>query len=193
MEDAFVRKDIKKSKNGGIDKIIFDAEKFDLSGHDILRITDNKTNIYPYEYLENVSSLSDILQPYGAVVLLYQTKQNFGHWVAILDKGNKHLEFYDPYGLKPDQELDINNEYHLRLHGGVKTPHLTAFINSEGWKVEYNAEKLQKFLKDVNTCGRYCALRVRFRDSSIQKFNALLKNNKYYDPDFWVSSLTLLT
>ncbi len=29
-------------------------------------------------------------------------------------------------------------------------------------------------------------------DFSMEKFNGLLKNNKHYSPDFWVSAMTLL-
>lgn len=193
METEFVKQDVKKASVGtGIDSIIVDAEKFDLSGADILRITDNQTNILPYEELENVSNLQEILQPHGAVVILYQTAEKFGHWVCLLDKGNKNLEFYDPYGFDVDEELNIDNEFHLRQHQGLIVPHLSALIHKGRYKVEYNKERLQKILKDVNTCGRYCALRIRFRDISMKKFNGLLKNNKHYPPDFWVSALTLL-
>lgn len=191
MEQEFVDTDIKKT-NGGIDKVIKDAEVFDLSGDDILNLTYNKTRIMKYEDLKIYDSLEQILSPYRACVLLYQTGDKFGHWVSLIDRGNRKLEFYDPYGLKPDEELNINNEYHLRIHGGQITPHLTALIKKEGWKVEYNNQRLQRFLKDVNTCGRYCALRIRYRDLSIQKFNNLLTKNKHYEPDFWVSALTLL-
>lgn len=191
MENEFVKKDIQKSF-GGFDKIIKDSEIFDLSGSDILRITDNKTKILPYEALEHVSSLDEILNPFGSVVLLYQTSEKFGHWVALLDKGNHNLEFYDPYGLNVDEELNLDNDFHLRVHNGQLTPHLKSLINKDGWNVQYNKLKLQRMLKDVNTCGRYCALRVRFKDITMKKFNTLLTNNKYYHPDFWVSALTLL-
>ena len=192
-ERTFVKQDIKKSSTGtGFDNIVKDAERFDLSGADILRITDHKTRLLPYEGLENVSSLETILRPHGSVVILYQTAEQFGHWVVLLDRGNKNLEFYDPYGLDVDEELNINNEFHLRKHNGLITPHLTALIKKGNWNVHYNKERLQRMLKDVNTCGRYCALRVRFKDEPMKKFNALLKNNKHYIPDFWVSVLTLL-
>lgn len=193
MEREFIKEDIKKAAVGtGIDRIIKDGEVFNLSGEDILRITDGKTNILQYEKLDSVVSLDEVLSPHRALVLLYQTAERFGHWVVLLDKGNKNLEFYDPYGLDVDEELNIDNEFHLRIHGGVITPHLSALIEKGGWRVTYNKERLQQMLEDVNTCGRYCALRVRFRDSSMEKFNGLLKDNKHYEPDMWVTALTLL-
>jgi len=176
----------------GIDKTILNAEEYDLSGADILRITNNDTKLLPYEMLRTYDSLEQVLSEKGSVTILYETSKNYGHWVVILDKGNRNIEFYDPYGLAPDQELNYDNDYHLRLHGGELIPHLTMLIQSGGYKVEYNKEQLQKYLPDVNTCGRYCALRVRFKDISMNKFNDLLTKNKHYNPDFWVSALTIL-
>jgi hypothetical protein len=161
-----------------MDKIIKDAERFDLSGADILRITDHKTRILPYEALEKVSDLEEILRPHGSVIILYQTAEQFGHWVALLNDGGNRLEFYDPYGLNVDEELELDNEFHLRIHGGKITPHLSALIKKGGWSVKYNKDRLQK--------------RVRFRDLSMEEFNSLLTKNKAYHPDFWVSALTLL-
>jgi len=193
MSKRFARQDVNKSSVGtGFDSIVKDAERFDLSGADILRLTDHKTHVLPYEALEKVSSLSEILRRYGSVILLYQTAEQFGHWVTLIDRGNNHLEFYDPYGLNVDEELNLSNEFHLRKHNGLITPHLTALIHKDGWSVEYNKDRLQKMLDDVNTCGRYCALRIIFIETPMNKFNSLLKNNKFYNPDMWVSALTLL-
>ena len=189
--DRFILDDAKKTKRG-IDKIIIDGEKFDLNENDIRRIADNKVIIIAYESLFNVNSLDELFTPFGAFILLYQTAEFFGHWVCLLKTGERDLEFYDPYGLNVDEELNINNAFHLRMHRGVITPHLTTLINIDGWRVRYNKERLQKVLRDVNTCGRYCALRVRFKMLSMKKFNRLLKDNKAYNPDFWVTALTLL-
>ena len=190
-EQVFIKADIQR-RNGGIDVIAKDAEVFSLGTDDILRIADNKTNIIAYEDLEQVSNLDEILEPYDSIVILYQTALNFGHWVCLLKTGEKTLEFYDSYGLKPDQELNMSNEFHLRTHNGVITPHLTALMKAGNWSYTYNKERLQKRLEDVNTCGRYSALRVRFRDITMKKFNKLLTGNKHYHPDMWVSVMTMM-
>lgn len=174
-----------------MDKIIKDSEKFALSGEDLHRIVDGKANILSYEQLENVSSIEELLQPYGASIILYETKENFGHWVCLFEKGEKSLEFFDPYGLKMDEELNFSNELHLRQHQGVITPHLTALVEAGGYKVKSNTTQLQKFLEDVNTCGRHCGMRLRLRSHSLKEFITLMTKNKEYDADFWVSALTL--
>jgi len=175
-----------------MDKIILNSEKHDLSGADILRITDNECKIFPYTALMGMNSLDEILEPFGACVLLYETKENYGHWVALIKRTSNLLEFYDPYGLNVDEELNIENEYHIRKMGGEIMPHLSALIKKDNYKVIYNKQQIQKIKEDVNTCGRYCALRIRLRDTTLEKFNNLLTTNKCYDADFWVSALTIL-
>ena len=177
-----------------IDSFIKKAERIDLTGADIHRITDGKCSIVAYETLEKVNSLEEILEPHGCVMLLYQTSKDFGHWVTLFrsDKNNKkNLQFFDPYGLKVDQELDINAEFHLRQHNGVRTPHLSALIEKGGYNVKSNTHRLQRFLKDVETCGRHVGFRIRMREMPLDKYIKFLTTNKAYDPDFWVSALTI--
>jgi len=191
LKEQDLERDIAKHRVGtGIDEVIVDAERFPLTGGDMLRIADGKTNIILYEDLENVNDINDVLSPHDAVIILYQTAENFGHWVTLLKDGNT-IEFYDAYGLNVDEELNLDNEFHKRIHEGKIVPHLSHLINQSGYKVIFNRERLQSKLSDVNTCGRYCALRVRLRNYSIEKFNGLWKNNKHYSPDWFVSATTL--
>lgn len=189
-ETERVKKDIRQKRKVGVDTIIADAEAFPLSGDDILRITDNKTNVMIYEDLAQYDDIDEILEPHGAVVILYRTREDFGHFVALLKTGEKSLEFYDSYGLKVDEELKLA-PFHMRIHNDREVFHLTHLIQQSGYRVKSNLVRLQKNLSHVNTCGRYSALRIRLREFSMERFNALLKNNRSYHPDFWVSALTL--
>jgi hypothetical protein len=175
-----------------MDKLIIDSEQYSISGADLKRITDNKANIISYEDLENVKHLSQILHPHGAVIILYETKEKFGHWVCLLEdeKDPSILEFFDPYGLSIDEELKFS-ELHLRQHQGKITPHLTALVNTGGYNVKSNKRQLQKFLHHTNTCGRWIGMRVRLREKTLDEFINLMTKNKNYDGDFWVSALTL--
>jgi hypothetical protein len=176
----------------GIDKQIIKAENIDLSGKDILRITDDKCTVMPYENLENIKSIDEILELWGAVVILYETKKNFGHWVGLFKVNDSTLEFYDPYALNVDEELNFDNDYHKRIHNGVEIPHLTHLLNQSNYRVIYNKVRMQKVLDHVNTCGRHVALRIRMRDVKLKRYQELLMNNAHYDADFFVSALTLL-
>ena len=144
--------------------------------------------IISYEDLEKFSSMEELLHPNGCAVVLYQTKRNYGHWVSLIAKG-RELEFFDSYGYKMDDELKIHNEYHLRIHQGKITPHLTAL--SHGYTVKNNTHRLQKRDSDTNTCGRWVALRIKLRRLSLPEFVHLFTVDRRHDPDYWATLLTL--
>lgn len=175
----------------GIDNQIFKAENINLSDSDILRITDNKTKIIRYEELENITSIDEILDPYGCCVILYQLEEGYGHFCALLKHSYNKLEFFGSYGLKIDEQLKYST-YNLRKHNGVETPHLSHLIEQSNYSVISNTVKLQKFKKDINTCGRWVSLRIRFKDTPIKRFIELFTQNQNYDGDFWVAAMTLL-
>ncbi len=174
-----------------MDKIIRRSEQYDLTGSDVHRITDGKANIIQYEQLEKVNSVDEILGEYGACIILYTTRLNFGHWVGLIRRSEKILEFFDPYGLKIDAELNITNELHLRQHEGRIVPHLTVLISKSQYVVKSNTHQLQKFLDHTETCGRWVALRIRLRAKTLAEFTRLMTRNRCYDGDFWVSALTI--
>lgn len=175
----------------GIDKQIYKAETINLSDADIMRITDNKCNILRYEQLEDITNIDQILQPYGAAVILYQLEEGYGHWCALLKHSENTLEFFGSYGLKIDEQLKYA-KYNLRRHNGVETPHLSHLIEHSNYNVISNTAKLQKFKEDVSTCGRWCSARIRFRDVPIKRFVELFTKNEHYDGDWFVSAMTLL-
>ena len=168
------------------------SEVHALSGADIMDFVDGKTRVLAYESLGHYDSLEQILSPHGSAIVLYQTAPRQGHWVALIRRSNHTLEFYDSYGFRPDEELKFDNSFHLKIHGGRLTPHLTRLIQDGGWRVIYNKCKLQKNLDDINTCGRYAALRVKWKHIPMKQFNDLLLKNKHFNPDFWVSALTYI-
>jgi hypothetical protein len=175
----------------GIDKDIVRAEDVYLSDEDILRITNHKCKVLLYSDLEQYDDIDSMLAPHGAAVVLYQLEQSVGHWVTIIKHGSKHIEVFDPYALKIDQELQFS-QYNLRRHNGMKVPHLSHLLDSSPYIVTYNDVQLQQFKHHVNTCGRWCALRVRFRSDSLDRFIGLFTKNEHYGGDFWVSALTIL-
>jgi hypothetical protein len=172
-------------------KQIKKAEKIPLSDDDIRILTDGKVSIYVYEDLEGFSDINDLLGEFGAVILLYQTKFNFGHWVALFKVNETTLEFYDSLGWNLDQELKLSS-FNLRVHNGNEVFHLTHLIETSNYKVINNNTALQKDAKDDNTCGRWAGLRIRLRHIPLKKFVAMFQNLSYENPDFWVSALTIM-
>ena len=167
------------------------AEQTSLSEDDLRLLTDGKVKVLAYHSLESVNDIDEVLGKDGASIILYQTKESYGHWVSLIKVNESTLEFFDSLGWKVDQELQFS-DYNIRIHNGQAIPHLTNLIEQSNYKLIQNTTKLQKNSSDDNTCGRWAGLRVRLRDMPLKKFVALFTKTKEFEPDFWISALTVL-
>tara|TARA_B110000046_G_scaffold117360_1_gene124277 strand:- start:2732 stop:3259 length:528 start_codon:yes stop_codon:yes gene_type:complete len=171
-----------------MDRILAEIETQDLSGSDLVAICEGQVEVVPYHELNKYKSIEDLLEKYGAVIILYEIRENFGHYTALLYDNTNTLEFFDSYGFKPDQELKYAT---YNAEQGV--PYLTKLIADYKKPINYSSVKLQKFVRDVNTCGRWTSCRVRLRKKyNLKQFQDLFNKNKYYNGDFFVSALTYL-
>ena len=177
--------------NINMDKYLLNAENIDLSGNDILDITNNETYIMSYEDLHNINNIDELFKDKDSVTILYQTKKNYGHWVALIKHDDNNIEFFDSYGLNIDEELKYS-EYNLRLHDNNLVPHLSHLLQTSQYNIIHNKIKLQQFVEHVNTCGRHCCVRIKFKKLSLSQYLSLITNNKFYNPDMWVTALTIL-
>lgn len=164
---------------------IKERETYSLSNKDILKLTNNKCNVYVYDDLFNFKTIDEAFGKHGAFVVLYQTSPFYGHWCACIKINNKLIEFFDPISSKPDREFNNIIETYRRQ------PYLKYLMASSPYKLSYNEYKFQKSLHGINTCGRWCALRVICRKYSLEQFKQLVTDKKY-DPDFMVTLYTEL-
>lgn len=171
----------------GFHDLITRAESISLSDEDILRICEGKVNIYLYEDLAKFDSIDEALGEHTSMIILYQAKQDFGHWVSVFKVDDNTLEFWDSYGFKLDQELPF---FPYNLRQGI--PHLTHLIQNSNYNLITNQIDFQTVRSDVQTCGRYASLRIRMRKTPLHKFQALLLNNPNDNPDYIVSALTII-
>jgi len=173
-----------------IDKLALKGEDYSISEDDLKNMTDNKYEIYKYHHLGDFNNINDILGANGGCIILFQNESaNSGHWVTLFKRDSNTLEFFDSYGLKPDDELKYS-KYNLRIHNNEPVPHLTHLLNNNNYKLIYNKFKFQKWKHETNTCGRHIGLRLKYRNYTLEEYKKLLMNNKYYDSDFWVTVLT---
>lgn len=180
--------------------IISKLEDRDLTGADIIRLSHNTVNVYTYEEILQYDTLEGLLGRVEAAVILYQTKANYGHWVLVMktksgspsQPGHEHIEFFDPYAMQPDEELKLST-YNLKQHRGEMVPYLSYLIGQSGLPLKVNNYRLQKFARHVNTCGRWCAIRALWREIPLTRFAGIFTSNDNYDPDFWVSAITMLS
>jgi len=171
-----------------MDEVIKQIESVDLTGEDLTRICRNQIEVVPYHTLNKYNSIEDLLKKFGAVILLYETKENFGHYTALFYDINNQLEFFDSYGLSPDSELKYAT---YNLNEGV--PFLTLLLKKYTKPINYNKVKFQAFIKDMNTCGRWTSTRIRLRKKyTLPQFTKLFQSNKHYNGDWYVSALTYL-
>ena len=175
-----------------IDSVVKQRESVALSGSDIKTFLDNQVEVMRYADLMDFENIDDVLGRSGAVILLYQTERDFGHYTALFrsEKDRKVLIFYDSLGIGMDNELKFSR-FNQRNMGGRIVKHLTRLTEAGNYKVISNRDRLQKSLTDNNTCGRYAMLRIKFKHMSNQRFNHFLKSNNGYDADYAVTILTM--
>ena len=166
-----------------LDKLLDAGEEIDLTNDDIKDITGGKANIVAYHELPNYRTMDELLGEFGACILLYETRKNFGHWVALIQQGS-FVEFFDSYGFSLDEELNYA-KYN-------QTAYLSQLVKSSGTVIRENKTRLQVFAEDVNTCGRWTSLRIVFRDMPLAQFQDMFKKNKHYNGDIWVTALTYI-
>lgn len=170
----------------GWDKLFVNGESIDLTGQDVVKICEGQVKVVPYHELGGFDSIEQLLQPYGAVIILYETtRADFGHYTALYYNNTNELEFFDSYGFKPDAELPYAQF--------DKVPYLTQLLAKYNKPYDYNKVRLQEWEKDVNTCGRWTSLRVRTRKLySLAEFQKLFQSNRYYNGDWYATALTYL-
>lgn len=161
--------------------------EYSLSGEDIGNLLNKQCNIVPYNEIKNFNNIFDLMGPYRKCAILYLTSANYGHWTCIYEHNNT-IYFFDSYGCIPDGQFKfIPNKLNKEL--GQDFSYLVNLMYNSKLPVEYNEYKLQKFKKGINTCGRWCAVRMQYPEVSINDFNKIFKN-KSLSPDELVCLLT---
>jgi hypothetical protein len=127
--------------------------------------------IMKYGELQRFSRL-----PRLPLILLYETKPDFGHWVCILETP-EGIEHFDSYGVLPDNELKwVPNWLAEKTGQNVKRLLKMLFDESElsGKKINYNAYHFQG--KDTSVCGRWCAFRIFLGYLTNEQFHNVVMN-----------------
>jgi len=144
-------------------------EQKPLSDADLRTILGDSLKIIKYSELASVESLEALLpKSTDYCILLYETKENSGHWVALTRytsvSGQDRFEFFDPYGYKPDSELRWVAQQ-SRESLGEGEPYLTKLIqqanaNSSYPRVQHSPYHFEKLDNKINTCGHHSAHRI---------------------------------
>lgn len=150
-----------------------------LSNKEIMELVDHKAQVILYPDLYKYSTIDEILGPYEACFILFESKPNYGHWCLLFKLNHNTLEFFNPYNGYPDDSLEYIDP-HFRLQSNQELPYLSILLYNSPYKLTYNEYHFQKRNKNIKTCGRWCAVRLICRNLSLKKF-ANIFNNKYGD------------
>jgi len=174
-----------------LQEIVKDAENIYLSGEDVLELTDHRCRIIKYSDLMFISSIDEILDVEGSVIILYQKEKNSGHFCLLTKKYKENsLYFFDPYAYDIDEEIKMA-DFQVRNMGGKIVAHLTHLIEKSNYNLIVNKIQYQKFDELVNTCGRHCVTRLNYIHLDDTEYNEFIAKNSHYNADFWVSVLTI--
>ena len=160
-------------------------QEISLSGRDISKLLGRKCKIISYPQLREYSSIEELLEPYGYVVILALQAPRYGHWIAVLKVGKNKIEVFDSYGLGIDEELEFISDPSKRKILGMDKPYLTTRLLWEckdRYNLTINENKFQKKNKSISTCGRHVCVRIWNRNMSLNRYKKYL-NSTRYNPD----------
>jgi hypothetical protein len=174
-----------------------------LSDAEILNIMPEATLIMSPE-LKNLRRLPPL-----PLVILYTTAPNFGHWTLLhevsgspmrgAERGRPTVEFFDSYGMKPDDQLAFISPEYRRESDQTKKELvrllLGAGLGKDG-SLSYNEYTFQAPTHPdgtpVNTCGRWIILRYLAGagggSPSLEDFRRIAY--RWRDPDEWAVVMT---
>ena len=141
-----------------------------LSDLEVLKIVKNKARVMLYNELAKYKTIDEALGEHGAIFLLYENQPQFGHWTTVWRRNRDTINFFDSYGIFPDEQIYWNDEKTRKMLN-QDIPYLShLLINSNYKNLEYNDYQYQKDGDDINTCGRWAALRLVLRDWTPKEF-----------------------
>jgi hypothetical protein len=118
--------------------------------------------IVKYAELDIYETIYDLLpNQMDFCFILTESKYNVGHWTALIRNGS-NFEYFDSYGDSPKSILDFIPRYMNQQLGNNWSQDLGKIIGSikKSDKFLYNKFPLQQEMEGINTCGRWCILRV---------------------------------
>ena len=164
-----------------------------ISDREIYQKLQGRTNVLLYHQLGTVQKIEQILKN-GSCVILYEQEPKNGHWVALLmhQRPKPHLEFFDSYGIFPDDEKHHIDPAFL-LSSNQKPNHLIRLLldaQQRGYKIEYNNYHLQNH--NAATCGRHVIARILMKNYSLEQYNKFIRSFKKegLNPDDVVTIIT---
>ncbi len=166
-----------------------------LSDQDVLSLIGGKAKMVTYPEINHFQTLDDLFGNDDKIIILYvnTVKGNdvSGHWTLLTRRrvGRKTIyEFMDSYGLMPDDQLKHYSKQWRRQSGQdrkILTELLYQCSLQPNCEVHYNELPMQRDNPNINTCGRWIAIRGHFYKIPLKQFQTIFKGfkDKGYDLD----------
>lgn len=151
------------------------------SDSDIRTMLRGNVKIMTYKDLTNYPTIEKALEEFGRIALLYETKDNFGHWCCVFYGPKNRIYFFDPYGIRIDDQL-LYIDPKFRMKNNQDFRYLSYLLKNTDKKIDYNDYSLQSEKEGVNTCGRWVVVRMMFNFLDSDEFA------KLFSPDSNLSS-----
>lgn len=173
-----------------------------LTDKDVLKIIGGKSKLLTYPELMQYNNIDELFGNSDKIILLYVNEVDgnniTGHWCLLtkVKRGKKTvIEFTDPYGLMPDEQIKSYGESWKNESGqnrNALTRMLYDFSLDPNHEIHYNELKVQKDSEDINTCGRHIGMRGHFYKVPLKKYQQIFKDlkKKGYDLDKVIVKLT---
>lgn len=117
--------------------------------------------------------------PQRMFIFLYRQMPNYGHWCAMFEHPQTgELYIFDSYGKKKPDEYILNGPYEIKALGQNAPYLLDCFINSNYSTIIWNDHKFQKSGLEIQTCGKWCVVRLICSWLTIDEFNKCIESIK---------------
>ena len=105
-----------------------------------------------------------------------------GHWVCLLNKSDS-IEFFDPYGHKPDDITEYISQP-VREELNITKRMLLPLLKQSGKPIDYNTHAFQKDRNDIATCGRHAVVRCLYAPKSLDEYKHIVDSSNLASDDF---------
>lgn len=155
--------------------IIDEFVNIPLSDSEVVDLVEGKANIVLYRNIHKYKNIDELLHPHGAAYILFESKPHYGHWCCVFKQTNDTIEFFNPYGGFPDDSLELIDP-EFRKQSNQDFPYLSCLMYESPYNISINLNQFQEVSPDIKTCGRWCAVRMIFRNDDIKTFKKIFKN-----------------
>lgn len=143
---------------------------------ELKNLVGDECNVITYKDFTNYNTLADLFKDKKNCILLVEWKENFGHWVLLMDYQNS-IEFFDPYGYFPDDQLkEIDDNF--REQKNMVKRHLANLLYASPKLKYFSQYTLQNKQKEYDTCGYWCCVRLALKKLDENEFYKLIKQLK---------------